>query len=67
MRLALLASVTEVFFQVASHALEVYEIRFRFFHMDSSSFHAHSVYDPDEPEQEAIGMTHGYPGIIVPT
>lgn len=54
------AGVTEVFYQVASHALQVYGIGSRFVHLDSSSFHLHGAYDPDEPEREAISVTHGY-------
>jgi transposase len=54
------AGVTEVFYQVASHALQVYGIRSRFVHLDSSSFHLHGAYDPDEPEREAISVTYGY-------
>jgi transposase len=52
--------VTEVFNQVASHALQVYGIHSRFVHLDSSSFHLHRAYDPDEPEREAISVTYGY-------
>jgi transposase len=54
------AGVTEVFYQVASHALQVYGIRSRFVHLDSSSFHLHGAYDLDEPEREAISVTYGY-------
>jgi transposase len=54
------AGVTEVFYQVASHALQVYGIRSRFVHLDSSSFHLHGAYDADEPEREAIRITYGY-------
>jgi transposase len=54
------AGVTEVFYQVASHALKVYGIRSRFKHLDSSSFHLHGIYEPDEPEREANSITYGY-------
>ena len=54
------AGVTEVFYQVASHALQVYGICPRFVHLDSSSFHLHGSYEPDEPEREAISITYGY-------
>jgi transposase len=54
------AGVTEVFYRVASHALHIYGIRSRFVHLDSSSFHLHGAYDPDEPEREAISVTYGY-------
>jgi transposase len=52
--------VTEVFYQIASHALHVYGIHSRFVHLDSSSFHLHGAYDSDEPEREAISITYGY-------
>jgi transposase len=54
------AGVTEVFFRVAGHALQVYGVRSDFVHLDSSSFHLHGAYDPEEPEQEAISVTYGY-------
>ena len=54
------AGVTEVFYQVASHALQVYGMRSSFVHLDSSSFHLHGAYDADEPEREAISITYGY-------
>lgn len=54
------AGVTEVFYQVASHALQVYGIRSRFVHLDSSSFHLHGAYEEDEPEREAVSITYGY-------
>ena len=54
------AGVTEVFYQVASHALQVYGIRSRFLHLDSSSFHLHGTYDSAEPEREAVSITYGY-------
>lgn len=54
------AGVTEVFYQVAAHALQTYGIRSRFVHLDSSSFHLHGAYDADEPEREAISITYGY-------
>jgi transposase len=54
------AGVTEVFYQVASHALQVYGIHSRFVHLDSSSFHLHGAYAVDEPEREAVSVTYGY-------
>jgi transposase len=54
------AGVTEVFARVADHALQVYAIRHRFVHLDSSSFHLHGSYDVAEPAREAIEVTHGY-------
>jgi transposase len=52
--------VTEVFAEVASRALDVYEIEHRFVHLDSGSFHLHGQYETDEPNTEAISITHGY-------
>ena len=54
------AGVTEIFYQVAAHALAVYGIGSDFVHLDSSSFHLHGAYDVDEPEREAISITYGY-------
>jgi transposase len=54
------AGVTEVFYRVAAHALQMYGIETRFVHLDSSSFHLHGAYDSQEPEQEAISVTYGY-------
>lgn len=54
------AGVTEVFYKVAAHALQVYGIRSKFVHLDSSSFHLHGAYDRQEPEREAISITYGY-------
>ncbi len=54
------AGVIEVFFHVAAHALQTYGIRSRFMHLDSSSFHLHGAYDPDEPQREAISISYGY-------
>lgn len=54
------AGATEVFYQVAAHALAVYDIRSDFIHLDSSSFHLHGAYDVDEPEREVISITYGY-------
>lgn len=54
------AGVTEVFFKVATHALQVYGLQPKFVHLDSSSFHLHGAYDPEEPERQAISITYGY-------
>jgi len=54
------AGVTEVFYKVAAHALQVYGIQSKFVHLDSSSFHLHGAYDRQEPEREAISVTYGY-------
>ena len=52
--------VTEVFAQVASQALRVYNIEHEFVHLDSSSFHLHGQYALEGPDQEAITITYGY-------
>jgi len=54
------AGVTEVFYQVAGRALQVYGITSKFVHLDSSSFHLHGAYDRQEAEREAIRITYGY-------
>jgi transposase len=54
------AGVTEVFYKVAAHAMQVYGIQSKFVHLDSSSFHVHGAYDRQEPDQEAITITYGY-------
>lgn len=54
------AGVTEVFAQVVRQALAVYGIEYRFFHLDSSSFHLHGKYSAEEPQIEAIEITHGF-------
>ena len=54
------AGITEVFYKVAAHALQVYGIQSKFVHLDSSSFHLHGAYDVQEPEREAISITYGY-------
>ena len=54
------AGVTEVFYKVAAHALQVYGLQSKFVHLDSSSFHLHGAYEREEPEREAISVTYGY-------
>lgn len=54
------AGVTEVFYRVAAHALQVYGITSKYVHLDSSSFHLHGAYERQEPEREAISITYGY-------
>ena len=53
------SGVTEVFGQVASHALKVYGIAHRFYHLDSTTFSLHGEYEGDN-EPEAITITHGH-------
>ncbi len=57
---ALRTGVTEIFYKVAAHALQVYGLDTKFVHLDSSSFHLHRIYDPEEPERQAISITYGY-------
>jgi transposase len=52
--------VTEVFAQVATQALQVYNIEHSFYHLDSSSFHLHGQYSAEEPQIETIEITYGY-------
>ncbi|MDQ7030649.1 MAG: IS1634 family transposase [Ardenticatenia bacterium] len=53
------AGLTEVFAQVASHALRLFGIRHRFVHVDSTSLSVEGEYErPEEPE--VVRITHGY-------
>jgi transposase len=52
--------MTDVFFKVAAHALQVYGLQSKIVHLYSSSFHLHGAYDREEPEHEAISVTYGY-------
>lgn len=54
------SGVTEVFARVAQRALKTNGIKHRFFHLDSSSFHLHGQYSAEEPQIEAIEITHGF-------
>lgn len=54
------AGVTELFAKIASQALKAYGIRHQFVHLDSSSFHLHGEYESDEPDHQAMSITHGY-------
>jgi transposase len=54
------SGVTEVFYKVAAHALQVYGITSKFVHLDSSSFHLHGAYDRQASDEEAITITYGY-------
>lgn len=53
------AGLTEVFAQVASHALRRYGIEHRFIHADISSFHVHGTYEGGE-EPGIIRIVRGY-------
>ena len=54
------AGVTEVFAQVASQALRVYQIEHQFVHLDSTSFALHGQYDRDATDPACITVTQGY-------
>ena len=54
------AGVTEVFYKVAGHTMQVYGIQSKFVHLDSSSFHLHGAYDRQESDQEAVTINYGY-------
>lgn len=54
------AGVTEVFAQVASHALGVYDIDHQFVHLDSTSFSLHGEYAQDDADPSCIEVTQGY-------
>ena len=38
----------------------MYGLGTKFVHLDSSSFHLHGAYDPEEPERQAISITYGF-------
>ena len=38
----------------------MYQIEHEFVHLDSSSFHLHGEYEVEEPDEQAITITHGY-------
>lgn len=52
--------VTEVFALVASHALFVYGIDSRFYHLDSTSFSVTGEYTAPSDDPQAVVITHGY-------
>jgi len=57
--------VTELFYELASHSLEVFGIEHRFVHLDSTTFSLHGAYREDEDEEqegmpEVISITKGY-------
>ncbi len=57
--------VTELFYELASHGLEIFGVEHRFVHLDSTTFSLHGAYQEDEDEQEegapqVISITKGY-------
>ena len=51
--------LTEIFAQVASHALRLFGIQYRFVHLDTTSFSVEGDYErPEEPG--VVRITHGY-------
>ena len=54
--------VTELFYQVAGHAVEKAGLPLRFVHLDSTTMSFHGQYKIDEEEQapEAVSITKGY-------
>lgn len=57
--------VTELFYELASHGLEVFGVEHRFVHLDSTTFGLHGAYQEDEDEQQegaaqVISITKGY-------
>lgn len=54
------AGVTEVFARVAAHALQVYSIRHRFVHLDSTSVSLQGEYAAEAEDPRAIRITYGY-------
>jgi transposase len=59
------SGVTELFYDLASHALRIFDIEHRFVHLDSTTFSLHGAYREDEDEgqeggPEVISITKGY-------
>ena len=57
--------VTELFYELASHALGVFGVEHRFVHLDSTTFGLHGAYQEDEEQQQegapqVISVTKGY-------
>ena len=56
------AGVTELFFDIASHALSQFNIEHRFFHLDTTTFSLHGEYnskDDEVDETRVIKITKG--------
>ena len=54
------SGLTEVFAQVAAHALTHFGLWSRFVHVDTSSFHVHGAYEASSAKPGEIRITHGY-------
>ena len=54
------AGLTQVFAQVAGHALTHFGLWSRFVHVDTSSFHVHGAYEASSAKPGVIRITHGY-------
>ena len=59
------AGVTEVFAQVVSKAVEVFEVESEYAHLDTSSFSLHGAYESAMAQRaveayDAVKITHGY-------
>ena len=53
--------VTELFYKVASKALDTYDIEHRFVHLDTTSFSLHGKYDKhDDSDMEVVSITKGF-------
>jgi len=52
--------LTEVFARVASHALSIFEIGHRFYHLDSTTFSLHGEYASSCEDSQAIVISRGY-------
>ena len=48
------AGVTEVFYRVAAHALQLCGSQFRFMNLDSNSYHLNDAYDRQDPERDLL-------------
>ena len=54
------ADITQVFFCVASHALNVFEIEHDFVHLDNTTFSLEGDYAIPSEDPRAVRITHGY-------
>lgn len=52
--------ITQVFFCVASHALNVFGIEYDFVHLDNTSFSLEGDYEIPSEDPKAVRVTHGY-------
>ena len=52
--------LTELFYDIASGALEKHGISHRFVHLDTTTFSLHGAYDEEDETEEVVSVTKGY-------